>query len=176
MAKESSSTSDAPLSKDLAIIVLFLCLFLPVVSRSSSSGSFFSSISFVATSNRFLRGWMDRWSRWTRSSNWRILDFFSSFFGYLFFFFFVNIGNMRVLFFCISFFLFSFFTSTHREIDVFSFFFFFTRTRVCWFVFATLLWLVSCMEFTKDLNLLLIKFTLIFKKMGYFQYIIFRIV
>lgn len=119
-------------------------------------------------------GWIDGVPR---SSNWRILDFFSSsFFGYLFFFFY-KYREYAGAFFCISFFLFSFFTSTHREIDVFSFFFFFfTRTRVCWFVFATLLWLVSCMEFTKDLNLLLIKFTLIFKKMGYFQYIIFRIV
>lgn len=73
----------------------------------------------------FEDGWIDGVPR---SSNWRILDFFSSsFFGYLFFFF-VNIGNMRVLFFCISFFLFSFFTSTHREIDVFSFFFY---THTC---------------------------------------------
>lgn len=121
----------------------------------------------------FEDGWIDGVPR---SSNWRILDFFSSsFFGYLFFFF-VNIGNMRVLFFCISFFFFFFYIYASRDRCFFLFFFFCTRTRVCWFVFAALLWLVSCMEFTKDLNLLLIKFTLIFKKMGYFQYIIFRIV
>lgn len=120
----------------------------------------------------FEDGWIDGVPR---SSNWRILDFFSSFFGYLFFFF-VNIGNMRVLFFAFLFFFFLFLHLRIARSMFFSFFFFFTRTRVCWFVFATLLWLVSCMEFTKDLNLLLIKFTLIFKKMGYFQYIIFRIV
>lgn len=70
-------------------------------------------------------GWIDGVPR---SSNWRILDFFSSFFGY--FFFFVNIGNMRVLFFA---FLFFFFLFLHLRIarSMFFPFFFFFYTHTC---------------------------------------------
>lgn len=74
----------------------------------------------------FEDGWIDGVPR---SSNWRILDFFSSFFGYLFFFF-VNIGNMRVLFFA---FLFFFFLFLHLRIarSMFFPFFFFFYTHTC---------------------------------------------
>lgn len=74
-------------------------------------------------------GWIDGVPR---SSNWRILDFFSSsFFGYLFFFFFVNIGNMRVLFFAFLFFFFLFLHLRIARSMFFPFFFFFLHAHVC---------------------------------------------